>query len=261
MLKRLGQSLAWRIFPWANLSLHLNSDLRVCLMNRADFRILQEIFMEQSYTPFLSLLPEVRTWVDLGCNCGLFSLFLENWAREKRWPGPRRALLIEPNRYALRPLYASLRASKLTESFQVMEGVVTGHETEAEFFESKSTYRSSVFKRESRESPRRVPVINLDQATAGWPTVDLVKIDIEGGEKLVVAHWMAWLRKARFLLVEWHEPEMGGRDLAAAFAKAGFKLLIAQAASHLPDQPAEPLDAKIGTGLWANEAMPIQSLK
>jgi FkbM family methyltransferase len=252
-IARLKMSVAWKIFPWAKFSLKLSSGVRLCLQNRADFPILQEILMEQSYTPFIRELPEIRSWVDLGCNCGLFSLFLEDWARTNSWAGPRQARLIDANRYALNSARASIEKNALNENFKILEGLVGSRTGTMNFFESKSTYKSSVFELATREKRRQVPVIDLSSlnASLGGPP-DLIKADIEGAEKLLFENWPEWIQTAKYLLVEWHEPHMKGRDLDAICTRLGFKLAIARPPDYLKAETKPALDLQIGSGLWAN---------
>jgi len=253
-LARLKTSIAWKIFPWTQFSLKLASGLRLCLRNRADFPILQEIFMEQSYAPFLNHLPEINRWVDLGCNCGLFSLYMEDWARERNWLGERRACLVDANRMALISARQSLQRSALDERFEIIEGLVGGKNGTLDFFESKSTYKSSVFELKSKEKSRQVPVVNLaalNERLGGPP--DLIKADIEGAEKLLFENWPEWLKTARYLLVEWHGPHMKGRDLDAICSRLGFKLVAAHPPAYLKRETTPALDLCIGSGLWERQ--------
>jgi len=250
-LARLMTSVAWKVFPWTQFNLKLASGVRLCLRNRADFPILQEIFMEQSYAPFVEKLAPVTRWVDLGCNCGLFSLYLEDWAREHGWTGERRACLVDANRLALASARDSIVKNNLQQSFQIVEGLVGGKNGTLGFFESKSTYKSSVFELGSKEKSRQVPVVDLaplEQRLGGPP--ELIKADIEGAEKLLFESWPEWLQSARYLLVEWHEPHMKGRDLDAICARLGFRLVLACPPAYLKKEKAAALDLQIGSGLW-----------
>ncbi len=216
--------------------------------------------MEQSYAPYLDPLPEVKTWVDLGCNAGLFSLYLENWARERGWAGPRKALLVDANRYALRSVRTSIDLNHFRESFHVAEAAVGPKTGYIDFFESKSTYKSSVFKLASKERSRRVPVVDLAAASRFLgPRIDLVKADIEGGEKLLLENWGNWLKSANHLIIEWHEPYMKGRELDRLCAQLGFRLVVAKPPDYLKKETCPALDLPIGSGLWANQHMEQKS--
>ena len=56
-----------------------------------------------------------------------------------------------------------------------------------------------------------IPAV-LDQS--GWPTIDLLKIDIEGSEKDLLGRNNAWLEKVKAIVLEIHpntsEAEIGG---------------------------------------------------
>jgi FkbM family methyltransferase len=253
-LARLKTSIAWKVFPWTNFNFKLASGLRLCLRNRGDFPILQEIFMEQSYAPFLRDIAPVRRWVDLGCNCGLFSLYLEDWARQHGWKDERRACLVDANRLALASTRDSIARNDLGNQFHVVEGLVGVKTGTMGFFESKSTYKSSVFELKSKEKSRQVSVVDLaslHEKLGGPP--DLVKADIEGAEKLLFEHWPEWLQTSRYLLVEWHEPHMKGRDLDAICSRLGFRLVAAHPPAYLKNDSRPALDLPIGSALWERQ--------
>lgn len=249
-IKRLARSLAWKIFVWTDFSFKLNSGIRLCICNRADFPILQEIFIEKSYAPFLNLLPEICTWVDVGCNCGLFSLYLEDHALEKNWSGSRKAVLIDANRYALHTAKKSIVKNNLENSFFLIDGVVGRRSELTSFYESKSTYKSSIFKLSSTEKGRQILSLDLWETTKQLSSIDLIKIDIEGAECILIEEWMDWLQQAKYILVEWHEPHMMGRTLEKTLTEKGFKLILALSPSYLSSDPRPVLDLPIGSGLW-----------
>lgn len=249
-IKRLMKSLAWKVFPWTNFNFKMASGVRLCLQNRADFPILQEIFIERSYEPFLKLLPEIKTWVDLGCNCGLFSLYLEDRARTEGWKGLRQAVLIDANSYALKTVARSLAANKLEENFQLINGLVGKRNQTMSYFESKSTYKSSIFQLASKEKSRQIKSVDLEEQTRLLNSIDLIKVDIEGAEIFLAEDWMAWLKSSRYVLVEWHEPHMTGRRLEQMFTEAGFTLILSLPPAYLASDPRAVLDLPIGSGLW-----------
>lgn len=227
--------------------------MRLSLRNRADFPILQEIFIEQSYAPFLSELPEIKTWVDLGANCGFFSLYMEHHARDKGWSGPRQALLVEPNELCIPGLKESLALSGI-DGFHVEQAAVASHPGEVAFFASKSTYKSSLYALGSKESSHAVKALDLEQATKFLgENIDLLKIDIEGGEKDLFEGWKPWLRRARAICLEWHCPHMSGKQADEILRGLGFQLVKVDPPAYLKGDPRPPLDLEIGTGLWVRK--------
>ena len=76
-LQRLLLSVAWRLFPYAQAQVKTVNRVRLPLRARGDFAPLEEIFVQQAYAPLVAALPQpILSWVDLGCNAGMFSAWL-----------------------------------------------------------------------------------------------------------------------------------------------------------------------------------------
>lgn len=253
-LDDLKRSLAWRAFPWARLTLELGPGCTVVLRNRGDFLILREIFIAREYDRFLTRIGPLTRWLDLGCNCGMFSLRVERLAREQSWPEPRQAMLLDANAEALD---AAREAIALSQPHTAMQLVLAAAGPRGidhiDFHEGKTSHKSRLGSLGSRGKRVRRPVADLEALSArlGDGPLDLVKIDVEGAEALILEHWGDWLTaRARHALIEWHAPEQPGEALAESMAALGFTL--ADAASAAGDGSAA-LSAPIGTALFARE--------
>ncbi len=250
-LDRLWQSMAWRLFPRADLTMNVGEGCVLSLKNRGDFVILREIFIDQVYAPYLQAIGPLSSWVDLGCNCGMFSLYAERAAKSAKgenWPLPRRALLVDASPVALAAAEDALRQSQTQTEFRCVYSAVAGHAEFVDFYEGKTTHKSSLHHFGSRAKKRRVPVINLEKACAGFiDQPDLIKIDIEGAEAALLDDWKVWIQSARHLIVEWHEPHMSGVHLNEKLHNLGFvhRPLAGQGADETL------LKGETGTGLWS----------
>jgi len=251
-LDDLKRSLAWRVFPWTKLQLELGPGCNVVLKNRGDFLILREIFIEREYDRFLERIGPVANWLDLGCNCGMFSLRLEMMARQRGWPSPRRAVLVDANAEALKAAREAINLSKPeTQMEPVLAAVGPKGQNEITFYEGKTSHKSrlSSLGSRGRKVTRQVTdLTKLGQQLGNGP-IDLVKIDIEGAEAILLEHWGGWLADAaRHILIEWHEPEQPGNALKERLATLGYDFI--DAASHTGDGEAA-LAAPIGTALFS----------
>ncbi|MGE9297294.1 MAG: FkbM family methyltransferase [Puniceicoccales bacterium] len=250
-LDDLKRSLAWRFFPWANLDLKLGPGCTVVLRNRGDFLILREIFIAREYDRFLEQIGPVANWMDLGCNCGMFSLRLEMLARENQWPSPRHAVLIDANSEALAAAREAIRRSEPASRMELIEAAV-GPKGQAtiDFFEGKTSHKSRLSSLGSRGRKVTRPVADLESLSAklGDGPIDLVKIDIEGAEAVLLEHWAPWLaERAQRILIEWHEPEMPGKALRERLELLDFQFVDAAAESATGPKA---LKAPIGTALF-----------
>ncbi|MBK1859427.1 FkbM family methyltransferase [Cerasicoccus arenae] len=250
-LDDLKRSLAWRIFPWTRLRLELGPGCTVVLRNRGDFLILREIFIQREYDCFLERIGPVSRWLDLGCNCGMFSLRLEMLAQQKTWPTPRQAVLVDANAEALSAARDAIALSQPKTQMQLVEAAVGPKGvTHIDFYEGKTSHKSRLSSLGSRGKKVTRPVADLEALVGQFDgPLDLIKIDIEGAEAVLLEHWGSWLTAhGQHLLIEWHHPEQPGLSLLTKLNALGFTLIDAASATG---EGEAALTAPIGTALFA----------
>jgi FkbM family methyltransferase len=247
-LQRLRLSLAWKTFPWAAAQIKTARGVRVPLQARGDFPALAEIFVQQAYAPLLAALPEpVTSWVDLGCNAGMFSAWLYDRACAAGVGAECRALLVEPGS-CIETAREMVRLNGLKDRFQVVRACV-GDGAPVVFYESKSSTRSSsAIKPPSREKQIRMETRTVTSLLDGHlPQADLIKIDIEGAEKFVLRE-AEILPRFRAGIIEWHAETTSGADVAAWIAAAGGQVVHAVAQDGTT---GDPLQARLGMLAWS----------
>jgi FkbM family methyltransferase len=225
MFSRLLQSIAWRAMPWARLTLNLPTGISFPIRTRQEARLVQEILLAEAYRPLLEPLPPPGTLVDLGCNAGFFTLLVEH-DRRRRAPDspPARGLLVDANPDCLRRCRSALALNKLDGRFELVDGLVGPPGQTLEFHVSKADGHSSVFHRYCTRRTVRRASLDLDAEVARrFPGgVDLMKVDIEGGEKFLLEHWPQTLRRCRAIILEWHRFALGEADLERQMSALGF---------------------------------------
>jgi FkbM family methyltransferase len=247
-LQRLRLSLAWKAFPWAAAQIKTARGVRVPLQARGDFPALAEIFVQQAYAPLLAALPEpVTSWVDLGCNAGMFSAWLYDRACATGNGAECRALLVEPGS-CIETAREMVRLNGLKDRFQVVRACV-GDGAPVVFYESKSSTRSSsAIKPLSREKQIQMETRTVTSLLDGHlPQADLIKIDIEGAEKFVLRE-AGILPRFRAGIIEWHAETTSGADVAAWITGAGGRVVHAVAQDGTT---GDPLQARLGMLAWS----------
>jgi FkbM family methyltransferase len=188
------------------------------------------IFCEGEYDNFLKNIPLPRTWLDLGCHAGHFTLLLASlWARREKsvsW----RALLIDADTRS-KEVIAKINALNHFDSNQIsfLHGAISGETTEV-MFHQNLYMTSEIAPKTSRESgARRVSCIRegdiLNQIP---PPYDLVKVDIEGAEYDFFTCYTSVLSQAKRLIFEWHSWHRGGagrEQLVALAGRLGFRIV------------------------------------
>jgi FkbM family methyltransferase len=250
MLDRLKLSWAWKLFPSARLNLKTLNGVKIPLRAKGDFPSLEEIFLNRVYTDLMEGLPNpILSWVDLGCNAGMFSAWLYDRAGGALHRPDCRALMVEPGVCAKTAQeFVNLNGLK---NFKVVEACI-GDGNPVTFYESKSSTRSSsAIKPDSREKLVRMETITVEALLNQYDfqEVDFLKVDIEGAEKdLLLAKDL--FRRFRAGILEWHAETTTGQQVVDWIKAHGGRVVkVVSQDGHV----AEPLASRVGMISWVRE--------
>lgn len=253
-LKRLLKSIAWKLLPHAGLELETPTGLRLRTRDKGEWASLSEIFVNRVYDEFFAELRDVRSWVDLGCNVGFFSLALENHLRAQGTPpDSTRALLVDANEECVRLCRDTLQVNGLTH-WETRHAVLGPANEVVTFHQFRHSVHSGIFTRQRGEKVRRYATTLLANLLGNYPVPhDVIKIDIEGAEKYLLSQEGDLLQRFRFGICEWHAPEMTGAGLQQFCSASGFEVFL------LRSQPVDydlrrghSVDSRVGMMAWRN---------
>jgi FkbM family methyltransferase len=158
-----------------------------------DFHVLKEVFLSKEY----ALDPEtpIRTILDLGANIGASVTWFA-----LAFPDARLAA-IEPNPDCFAHLQENVRPFQNRVTLAPI--AVTTADAPLTFYQNQEHWGGSLIQRSTGSSYTvQGQTIKTTLANIGWTSVDLVKVDIEGGE-YAIAEDLARLRP-RYLIAEVH---------------------------------------------------------
>lgn len=187
--------------------------------NRGDLQSVREVFLEEVYACDLPFAP--RTLLDLGANIGLASLWFSQQAKEGR-TSELFLLAVEPDLRNASVVEVNFRANFV--SGQVVRAAVGQKAGEAWFEARAESNLGRVTSEAFKGTKIRVPVVDIRDLLDRFPEgrVDLVKMDIEGGEEVLLSHDTDWLARVNALIVEWHDDRADSRPLIRNVEAAGF---------------------------------------
>jgi FkbM family methyltransferase len=142
--------------------------------------------------------------VDLGSNIGLSALL---WS--SLHPSAR-IVCVEPDEENFGLLQRNIE--QLGDRCTAVRAAVADHDGTIDFFRSSSVYfwSSSTDPNIAKGAVQKVTVPAMTMGSilnhAGFPRIDLMKMDIEGGEKSVLPGMPAWPLRPKHLVAELHEP-------------------------------------------------------
>jgi len=249
-LQRLLLSVAWKLFPYAQAQIKTTNRVRVPVRARGDLAALEEIFIHQAYAPLLANLPgPLLSWVDLGCNAGMFSAWLYDRACSAGRGGDCRALLVDAGS-CIATAREFVRLNGLS-GFEVVQACI-GDGRPAVFYESKSSTRSSsAIRPSSREKRLQVETVSVTALLHlhNFAKADLLKVDIEGAEKFLLLE-PGLLQRFRAGLLEWHAETTDGPTAAKWITGQGGRIVHAVAQDGTA---GDPLQARLGMLAWVME--------
>ena len=146
----------------------------------------------------------MRTEVDVGANVGQWSTMLLDLVR------PEKLIVIEPQPAAFEELQKLFGREGTVELHCVAVGDregttkfrVTRDTTGASVLQPRAEMRDLIGENWSVEAEIEVPMMTLDRLLAGVAEISLLKIDVQGFEKAVLAGAAACLARTNFLLIE-----------------------------------------------------------
>jgi|GEM_PF-1702014 len=146
----------------------------------SDLFTIYEIYCDGGYAPKLPYTPEdVKTVVDLGANIGVFSL----WASRFYTAAKVYAVEMEDSNYE--QLVQNIAANELEETIIPVQAAIFSHSGSVGIARMGGVGFHMINEREKSHTVKSLSLADLLSQT-GIKTIDLLKIDIEGGEKYVL---------------------------------------------------------------------------
>jgi FkbM family methyltransferase len=172
--------------------------LQIC---GGSFGLVREIFGQNCYIKPQELA-DCRTVVDLGANCGTFSLFV-------RVNAPSAQLLaIEALPALAERARANLARNQLDTNVRVLSGIVGSADNE--------------WTRSLEREHGAVKRLDGPAIVHGLTPIDFLKCDIEGAEYSLFDGDLAWTSSIRRMAIEYHGSWSQGERLGARLVTAGF---------------------------------------
>lgn len=188
--------------------------------------LFNDVFMSGHYA--VELDADTPTIVDCGANIGLATLLFKI-----RYPAAT-VRCLEANPATFRMLETNVRANGL-HGVRASNEAVWSAEGEIELFVGADPggLRASVRRERGGDRAVRVPTVRLSRVLGSLPTVDLVKLDVEGAEHAVLEDLLAsgTIAVPRQYVIEYHHQVAGDAPrlapFLAAFEQAGFRYHLA----------------------------------
>jgi len=186
---------------------------------KIDYNVFMQLFVHNEYGFKVPIKPE--TIFDFGANIGLASvLFANKYPSAKIW-----ALEPEEKNY--------LQANKNLENYKnvtLLKGAIWNESTHIDIIDDSVDVDAFMTKKsESGSGKIRAYTIDEILELSGQPTIDLLKIDVEGAEKEVFeSNYENWIQRTKIIVIELHDEMKPGSSKAvfSAICKYDFSFAM-----------------------------------
>jgi len=188
-LRKLApDSLVLDLPRWGKVNLRTNGH---------DLNLLHQIFVREDYRLDVPEQPVHRV-LDLGANIGMATLYLAKLFPEAEFA------CVEPSPQNLSLLRRTLEMNQLRA--RVFEAAAGSEPGEIQLYLSSQPDCNSIYASAQASGSIQVPLLTVPEIMRqmGWDSIDLLKIDIEGAERLVLGENNSWLARVRIITGESH---------------------------------------------------------
>ncbi|AMV18174.1 Methyltransferase domain protein [Planctomyces sp. SH-PL14] len=191
------------------------------------------IFRDGEYRLLAGDADRIRTFIDLGCNVGLFPLYLSSIKSRDELTG----ILVDANSRVVAEARENMRLNGLSDRISVIHGLAgaagEGEGEVREFWIAQNSLSSTAHPEllTSRVglSTEKVAVVDVlkefRKACGDDARVDLLKLDIEGCEIEFLKTNRPLLDLCERVILEFHKPQVTLADAESALGPGGFRLV------------------------------------
>jgi FkbM family methyltransferase len=179
----------------------------------SDYKVFSEIFLHSEYA--FDFRFEPKTIIDAGANIGLATLQLAS-----RYPAAQ-IVAVEPDPANFEILVRNTSHLSLVTRLQA---AIWWREESVKVANSHDEAWALQISEAGDAAGQQISGITIDaiQRQQGWATIDVLKLDIEGAEKAVLAHSSTWIDQVKMLIVETHDRLIPGSRRQVYAATSGF---------------------------------------
>ncbi|RYM33916.1 FkbM family methyltransferase [Brumimicrobium glaciale] len=194
----------------------------------SDSDVFKQIILEEEYKHVRELMLkhkiEVLNVIDGGANVGYTSIYLSHFYPDAT------ILALEPNKNTFKRLTHNIDSNELKKNVSCIQKGLWSKDTylKADYsFRDKQDW-SFRLEETNNEAEKLFETISVESLieTHKWETIDLFKIDIEGGEKELFQNEdeLKWLDKVKVFAIEIHDEFHCREDIEAILKKNNFTL-------------------------------------
>ncbi|MEO0769378.1 MAG: FkbM family methyltransferase [Cyanobacteria bacterium J06649_4] len=200
-----------RLGRWITCEFNFFENSKAALQNKYEVASFKDVFCHPFYWQvFQYLQVEPSLIVDCGAHCGHFSVLANICINSKFGESNTQYISIEPNPHLLSILQNSAKQAGFLNRMVAHQGLLGKKEGTDTLWVDPKNYLATGLAKNPKAKPHEVKYLDLDKIV-GDRQIDLLKIDIEGGEFSFVDSHLDLLRRTNLIFMELHESSKNKR--------------------------------------------------
>ncbi|NJO59327.1 MAG: FkbM family methyltransferase [Richelia sp. RM2_1_2] len=194
-----------RLARWISCEFNLSNKQKISLKNKYEVASFKDVFCHPFYWQVFQWIEQPpKLIVDCGAHCGHFSILADICFKSKFANSDPNYILIEPNPYLIPVINKNLNEACINDNALLKQGLLGPKSGSDKLYINHKNYLATGLYSNKNSKPCEIPYINLSEIVQDR-NIDLMKIDIEGGEFEFIRFNLDILQKTKLLFMELHE--------------------------------------------------------
>ncbi|MBE9049460.1 FkbM family methyltransferase [Nostocales cyanobacterium LEGE 11386] len=222
-----------RLANWITCEFNFQPNKKTALKNKYEVASFKDVFCHPFYWQLFQYIHECPKLVlDCGAHCGHFTILADICFQSKFASVDTEYILIEPNPYLLPIIKQNISDMDLNYRVQIKQGLLGEKSGSEKLWVKPKNYLSTGLAYSKGAKPFQVPFIDI-QEIVGNRIIDLMKIDIEGGEFAFVRSHIDIFKQVNLIFMELHEAsEELHHEISDSLNSVGLNLAAKPIKSH-----------------------------
>lgn len=193
-----------RLSRWITCEFSLPNQTKISLKNKYEVASFKDVFCHPFYWQVFQWIDKPpKLVVDCGAHCGHFSILADICCQSKFGFDNTQYILIEPNPYLLPIMKKNILDAGMNHRVELKQGLLGDKLGSDKLWINHKNYLATGLEYNEKAKPFTIPYIDLLDLV-GKQDIDLLKIDIEGGEFKFVNLNLEILKQVNLIFMELH---------------------------------------------------------
>ncbi|MEO1389780.1 MAG: FkbM family methyltransferase [Cyanobacteria bacterium J06634_6] len=194
-----------RLSSWVTCEFNISNGAKISLKNKYEIASFQDVFCHPFYWQIYQWIDtKPKLIVDCGAHCGHFTILVNSCICAKFHSTDTKYILIEPNPRLIPIIEKNILQADLQSSAQIKQGLLGRQSGTDTLWVHPKNYLSASLHPSKGAEAFTVSYLDINQIV-GTQNIDVMKIDIEGGEFDFVRANLDIFRRVKLVFIELHQ--------------------------------------------------------